>query len=199
MSKLEQEYNLTPDMVIAGEKIEFNPVDNPRKIKEPLYLAGLVDKVIGDAFEDLSESYRVNSELDNELTESREQLELAEATNRSLSAEAEVKKADEAKLKQAEDLLSDIESEFNQLKAQRDADAKLIAQLRSQLEDAENASSNNPELLDLRSQVADLTGQVATLNERDAQRDAEYQALADDVNTVLDALEEQFADLTVEE
>lgn len=49
-------YGMTRGDILKGNRVEFEHVENPRREKEPMYLASIVDKVVEDAFEDLRES-----------------------------------------------------------------------------------------------------------------------------------------------
>ena len=85
-----------------------------------------------------------------------------------------------------ENVLADLEHQVEQFKQKRQEDAAYIVQLEQQLSQPDHDD-----------EIEHLRQQISELEQRDAQRDADYQSLADDVNDVLDSLESRFADLTV--
>ena len=63
-------YGMTRGDILKGDRAEFEHVENPRREKEPMYLASIVDKVVEDAFEDLRESLQETDALAEENRES---------------------------------------------------------------------------------------------------------------------------------
>lgn len=181
--KLEK-YGLTEAAILEGEFAEFEPVVNNRKEKREVYLKEIVDTVVQDAFDDLRTTLEENKELRAEVEKLTAELEASNRLLHQARADAGIKESDEAQLKRAENVLADLEHQVDQFKQKRQQDAAHIAQLEQQL----SQLNHDDELEQLHQQIIEL-------EQRDAQRDADYQSLADDVNDVLDSLESKFADL----
>lgn len=182
-----EQFGFNRELVLQGELPEFEEVANNKKEKRPTYLKEVVDSVMSAVFSDYAESLRDVNNLNAQIDDLNEQLDGSARNIQQANANATVKSQDDAKLKQAENLLADLNNMVVGLKSKRDEDARQMIELQNKLSQAEN----NPETRQLRDRVAEL--------ERiDAERDAEYEALAADVNAVLDGLEEQFSHLTVE-
>ena len=181
--KLEK-YGLTEAAILEGEFAEFEPVVNNRKEKREVYLKEIVDTVVQDAFEDLRTTLEENNELRAEVEKLKAELEASNNLLHQARADAGIKQSDEAQLKRAETVLADLEHQVDKFKQKRQEDAAYIAQLEQQL------SQNN-----YADEIEHLHQQIRELEQRDAQRDADYQSLADDVNDILDSLEARFADL----
>lgn len=62
-------YGMTRGDILKGGRVEFEHVESPRREKEPMYLASIVDKVVEDAFEDLRESLQETDALTEENSE----------------------------------------------------------------------------------------------------------------------------------
>lgn len=183
-----EKYGLTKEAILEGEFAEFEPIVNNRKEKRETYLKEAVDTVVKDTFEDLRTTLEENDELRAEVERLNAELEASSGLVQQARADASVKQSDEAKLKRAENLLADLEHQVEQFKQKRQKDAFHIAQLEQQL--LENDHSD---------EIEHLRQQISELEQRDAERDADYQSLADDVNNILDSLEAKFADLIVED
>lgn len=179
-----EKYGLTEAAILEGEFAEFETVENNRKEKRETYLKDAVDIVVKDTFEDLRTTLEENKELRAEVERLNAELEKSNGLLEQARADASVKQSDESQLKRAENLLADLEHYVEQFKQKRKEDASRIAQLEQQL--LENDHSDEIEY---------LQQQISDLEQRDAERDADYQRLADDVNYVLDSLESKFADL----
>lgn len=179
-----EKYGLTEAAILEGEFAEFETVENNRKEKRETYLKDAVDIVVKDTFEDLRATLEENKELRAEVERLNAELEKSNGLLEQARADASVKQSDESQLKRAENLLADLEHYVEQFKQKRKEDASRIAQLEQQL--LENDHSDEIEY---------LQQQISDLEQRDAERDADYQRLADDVNYVLDSLESKFADL----
>lgn len=180
-----EKYGLTEEAILEGEFAEFEPVENNRKEKRETYLKEAVDTVVKDTFEDLRTTLEENNKLRAEVERLNAELESSNGLLEQARADAIVKQEDESKLKRAENLLADMEYQVEQFKKKRQEDSLHIAQLEQQL--LENDRSD---------EIEHLRQQISELEQRDAERDADYQRLADDVNAVLDSLEAKFSDLT---
>lgn len=184
-------FGLTKDAILDGEYAEFDAVENPKKVKENMYLASVVDTIVQDAFSDLEDAYKENDALTEELESVQAQLESAQMDVQRANAAAEVKAVDDAKVKQAENLLADLELSFRNIKEKSEADTQTIENLKAELSNAVaqvNSSTNDEEVDILRTQIQELESRVA-------QRDDDYATLAADVNAVLDGLEAKFNEL----
>lgn len=180
-------YGLTREEIVDnGEIAEFEPVDNPKKEKSPMVLMSNVTPVVEDTFGDLRDAYRTIDQVVAERDELQQQLEIANSNIRQANENAKVKADDDARLKQAENLLVDLQQNVSQFRERRAEDAKQITELQGQLEAAPSVDD-----------VARLQARVDELKRLDEQREEEYQELAADVNAVIDGLEAKFdAELT---
>ena len=181
-----EKYGLTEAAILEGEFAEFEPIANNRKEKRETYLKEAVDTVVRDTFEDLRTALDEKNELQAEVEKLNAELEASSGLVQQARADAGIKQSDEAQLKRAENVLADLEHQVEQFKQKRQEDAAYIVQLEQQL----SQPNHDDEIEHLRQQISEL-------EQRDAQRDADYQSLADDVNDVLDSLESRFADLRV--
>ena len=179
-----EKYGLTEAAILEGEFAEFEPIANNRKEKRETYLKEAVDTVVQDTFEDLRTTLEENNELRAEIEKLHAELEASSGLVQQARADAGIKQSDEAQLKRAENVLADLEHQVEQFKQKRQEDAAYIVQLEQQL----SQPNHDDEIEHLRQQISEL-------EQRDAQRDADYQSLADDVNDILDSLEARFADL----
>lgn len=180
-------YGLTEEAILEGDYAEFDSITNNRKEKRETYLKDAVDTVVQDTFSDLREVLNERNELREQLEHANQQLADSEGLIKQTRADAGIKQSDEAQLKRAENVLADLEHQVEQFKQKRSEDTSRIASLEQQLAEKDNSS----ELESLRQQIRDL-------EQRDAEREADYQKLADDVNDVLDSLEARFSDLRVD-
>lgn len=179
---LEDKYELTKEHILDGELPEFEPVDKPKKERQPMYLAPIVDDFMESTFTDMRELLAQNDALSAELNDANEQINTVNAQLKDAYEVAEVKQGDLSKLGQAEALLNDLEETIDQFKRKREEDGKQIQALSEKV---------NAQQMDL---VA-FDEEKHRLEERDRQRENELQQLSNDVNGVLDALESQFAHL----
>ena len=152
-----------------------------------MYLAEVADKIIEDTFTDLRAAYLEIDQLTDENAKLKETVDQDQIAITKAKGDAMVKQQDDARLKKAENLLSDMEKSFETYKANKAKDEKEIAELQKKLADAPTSD-----------EVDRLHDRVAELQKIDQDREEKYRALADDVNNVLDALEEKFSDLPVD-
>lgn len=181
-------YGLTKDAILNGDYPEFDEVAKPRREKSPMYLKSVVDGVIKDTFDDMSTLYEQIEKLTQERDELQSQVNTANTQLENVTKKVSVKDDDDAKLKRAEELLAKLDTQFITLKKQRSEDAAQITRLQQQIENSNDDA-----------EIQKLTEEITEYKKRDAQREADYQSLADDVNAVLDGLSENFDDkLTVQ-
>ena len=180
-------YGLTKEAILNGDYAELDPVERPKKEKRPMYLAEVADKIIEDTFTDLRAAYLEIDQLTDENAKLKETVDQDQIAITKAKGDAMVKQQDDARLKKAENLLSDMEKSFETYKANKAKDEKEIAELQKKLADAPTSD-----------EVDRLHDRVAELQKIDQDREEKYRALADDVNNVLDALEEKFSDLPVD-
>lgn len=182
-----EQFGLTRDAIQNGEVAEFDVVENKRKEKRPVYVGEVVDKVVELTFQELRNAYDENDNLEAQLTSAKNEVTNADNELEKLKSAAQVKSEDDAKLKKAENLLSDLSVSLSNFKKKRSQDAQQISDLQAKLE---NANGNNDV-------VDQLQARIHELEDLDKKRDDDYNALSNDVNAVLDALEARFSDLTV--
>ena len=186
-----EKYEMTRDGILNGDTAEYEAVDNPKKVKEPMYLAAVVDQVTENTFADLREAYAEIDVLTSTIANLESQLQNVNLQYSEVNDMAEVKASDIERLKATETMVAEMETVFTTLKSKRVEDAAQIDELNAKLAAAEENAVGQQELSTLRQRVSELES-------IDKAREGDYQALANDVNSVLDSLEEQFAHLTVE-
>lgn len=179
---LEDKYELTKEHILDGELPEFEPVDKPKKERQPMYLASIVDEFMETTFADMRNLLAQNETLANDLNDANEQINTVNAQLNDAHEAAKIKEGDLSKLSQAEALLNDLEQTIDQFKKKREADGKQIQAL------SEKVNAQQVEL-------SAFDEEKQRLEERDKQRERELEQISQDVNNVLDALEEQFAHL----
>ena len=138
------EYGMTPDVVLSGEQIEFDPEAkvNPRKEKYVQY--EFAKKLVAACVSDLVDAYRAIETLEGE----KEDL----TTQASEAAEAANKCSDQVRKVLAKD------KEFA-------AAERMLAKVEQQLDTfAKDKKLDQETINSLRAQVGDLKGQVSELN-----------------------------------
>jgi len=180
---LEDKYELTKEQIPDGELPEFEPVDKPKKERQPMYLASIVDEFMETTFADMRNILAQNEILANDLNDANEQINTVNAQLKDAHEAAQIKEGDLSKLSQAEALLNDLEQTIDQFKKKREADGKQIQAL------SEKVNAQQVEL-------SAFDEEKQRLEERDKQRERELEQISQDVNNVLDALEAQFAHLS---
>lgn len=179
---LEDKYELTKEHILDGELPEFEPVEKPKKERQPMYLSVIVDEFLETTFADMRSILAQNETMANDLSDANEQINTLNAQLKDAHEAAQIKAGDLSKLSKAEALLTDLEQTIDQFKKKRDADGKQIQAL------SEKVNAQHMEL-------STFAEEKQRLEERDQQRDNELQQISQDVNNVLDALESQFAHL----
>lgn len=183
---LEDKYKLTKELILEGDRIEFDPVEKPKKERNPMYLASLVDGVLETTFSDLRDALIENDRLSEELNAARAEIDQANASVQTAQEAAQIKQGDLSKLGRAEALLRDLEETIEQFKQKRVEDGKQIQELSNKV---------NKQQVELNG----LSEEKQRLESRDNEREQELQQITNDVNEVLDTLEQEFAHLTVEQ
>ena len=179
---LEDKYEMTREQIIDGEIAEFEPVAKPKRERNPMYLASIVDMFVEDMFTDLRDLLVQNDQLSTDLNDSNAQIDTLNAQLQEADEAAQIKQGDLSKLSQAEALLNDLEQTIDQFKRKREEDGRQIQELSARV---------NAQQLDLGA----FEQEKQQLLERDQQREQELNQLTADVNSVLDALEAQFSHL----
>ena len=179
---LEDKYEMTREQIIDGEIAEFEPVAKPKRERNPMYLASIVDMFVEDMFTDLRDLLVQNDQLSTDLNDSNAQIDTLNAQLQEADEAAQIKQGDLSKLSQAEALLNDLEQTIDQFKRKREEDGRQIQELSARV---------NAQQLDL----GTFEQEKQQLLERDQQREQELNQLTADVNSVLDALEAQFSHL----
>lgn len=182
---LEEKYELTKSDILEGEIAEFDPVEKPKRERNPMYLASTVDMVIDDVFSDLRDTLKQNEQLSSELNELKGQIDKANVDAQNANESAQIKQEDLVKLTAAEALLSDLEQTMNQFKQKRKEDGEQINLLSESL----NARD---------AKISEMEVDNERLKQRDQERESELEEITQTVNEVLNALEERFAHLMVE-
>lgn len=179
---LEDKYEMTREQILDGEIAEFEPVEKPKRERNPMYLASIVDMFVEDLFTDLRALLVQNDQLSTDLNDSNAQIDTLNAQIQEANEAAQIKQGDLSKLSQAEALLNDLEQTIDQFKRKREEDGRQIQELSARV---------NAQQLDLGA----FDQERQQLLERDQQREQELNQLTADVNSVLDALEAQFSHL----
>lgn len=179
-------YGLTKEAILNGDYAELDTVEKPHREKRPMYLAEVVNKIIEDTFSDLRAAYLEIDQLTDENAKLKETVDQDQLAITKAKGDATVKQQDDARLKKAENLLSDMEKSFETYKANKAKDDKEIVELQKKLANAPASDD-----------VDKLRGRVAELQKVDQDREEKYRLLAKDVNAVLDELEKKFSDLPV--
>lgn len=182
---LEDRYELKRSDIIDGEIIEFEPVEKPKRERNPMYLASMVDMVMEAIFSDLRDALNQNDQLSDELNAVKGQVDQANADAQNASEAAQIKQSDLKKLQEAEALFADLEQTIEQFKQKRKEDSAHIQAL------SERVNANNVSM-------AEMEAEKNRLESRDKEREAELEEITENVNEVLLALQERFEHLTVE-
>lgn len=180
---LEDKYELTKEHILDGELPEFEPVDKPKKERQPMYLAPVVDEFMETTFADMRELMEQNDTLSADLDSANDQINSLNIQLQKSDEAAKIQQSDLSKLSKAEALLSDLEQTIDQFKKKREDDGKQIRLL------SEKVNAQNIEL-------NEFNEEKQRLEERDKAREEELAHLSNQVNSVLDALESQFSHLT---
>lgn len=143
------EFGLSVDMIMTGEKIEFDPVKKLNK-REEYVPSDFTTKIVDAYAEDLLAAYRVIESLEEEneaLAQMKEEAETAAET-----ANSQVKKLleGERELANAEKLLAKFEQQMETLAKGKEMDRTMIQQLKAQVS----------ELIVLRDTVPQLEAEV---------------------------------------
>ena len=102
---LEEKYELSKEQILDGEIAEFEPVDKPKKERQPMYIASIVDMVVEDMFTDMRELLTQNDQLAKDLNDTKAEVDTVNAQLQAANETAQIKQGDLSKLSQAEALL----------------------------------------------------------------------------------------------
>lgn len=198
LTKLNEKFGLSRDAVAAGETVEFDAVERPKKERRPMYLKETVDMILDLTFEDLRNAYRQIDELTDQVAEVTGDKEKTTNALHEAQSKADVSDEDEKHLAEVQASLSRTTQMVEKFKAQNKKDAKNLRQQQTRVNE-------------LQKQLDDMRGQVSTavspeqfqsaqdtINELQANlqnKQAEYEQIRDEVNEVLDGLSEKFKDL----
>lgn len=136
---------LTPDVILSGERIEFDPEAKLNKKIDYVQFDFAV-KIVNAYADDLLSAYRAIEELERENDELRGQL--AEARKAAQESGAQVKQmlSGDKKFADAEKLLARFEQQLDILAKDKQADKSTIANLSSQVRELAQLRDTVPQL-----------------------------------------------------
>lgn len=136
---------LTIDLVKQGECLEFDAEKKLNKRKQYTLLEP-VAKVIDMYTKDLQAAYMMIEQLESELEENQRALEEVTAAATKSAEQVRQVLAGEKKFGDAETRLAELMASVEQLKQSHEDDGELIAQLKQQIQEAQQLADSVPEL-----------------------------------------------------
>lgn len=150
------EYGMTPDVILGGEQIEFDPEAKVTR-KEKYVLYDFAKKLVDACISDLVDAYRTIEELEGQNTDlSTQASEAADAANKSSDQVRRVL-AKNQEFQAAEQMLAKVEQQLDTFARDKKMDEETIQGLRSQVE---NLKGQVTELNHLKETVPQLEADV---------------------------------------
>lgn len=150
------EYGMTPDVILGGEQIEFDPEAKVNR-KEKYVLYDFAKKLVDACISDLVDAYRTIEELEGQNTDlSTQASEAADAANKSSDQVRRVL-AKNQEFQAAEQMLAKVEQQLDTFARDKKMDEETIQGLRSQVE---NLKGQVTELNHLKETVPQLEADV---------------------------------------
>lgn len=151
------EYGMTPDVILGGEQIEFDPEAKVNARKEKYVLYDFAKKLVDACISDLVDAYRTIEELERQNTDlSTQASEAADAANKSSDQVRRVL-AKNQEFQAAEQMLAKVEQQLDTFARDKKMDEETIQGLRSQVE---NLKGQVTELNHLKETVPQLEADV---------------------------------------
>ena len=151
------EYGMTPDVILGGEQIEFDPEAKVNARKEKYVLYDFAKKLVDACISDLVDAYRTIEELEGQNTDlSTQASEAADAANKSSDQVRRVL-AKNKEFQAAEQMLAKVEQQLDTFARDKKMDEETIQGLRSQVE---NLKGQVTELNHLKETVPQLEADV---------------------------------------
>lgn len=151
------EYGMTPDVILGGEQIEFDPETKVNARKEKYVLYDFAKKLVDACISDLVDAYRTIEELEGQNTDlSTQASEAADAANKSSDQVRRVL-AKNQEFQAAEQMLAKVEQQLDTFARDKKMDEETIQGLRSQVE---NLKGQVTELNHLKETVPQLEADV---------------------------------------
>lgn len=151
------EYGMTPDVILGGEQIEFDPEAKVNARKEKYVLYDFAKKLVDACISDLVDAYRTIEELEGKNTDlSTQASEAADAANKSSDQVRRVL-AKNQEFQAAEQMLAKVEQQLDTFARDKKMDEETIQGLRSQVE---NLKGQVTELNHLKETVPQLEADV---------------------------------------
>lgn len=151
------EYGMTPDVILGGEQIEFDPEAKVNARKEKYVLYDFAKKLVDACISDLVDAYRTIEELEGQNTDlSTQASEAVDAANKSSDQVRRVL-AKNKEYQAAEQMLAKVEQQLDTFARDKKMDEETIQGLRSQVE---NLKGQVTELNHLKETVPQLEADV---------------------------------------
>lgn len=151
------EYGMTPDVILGGEQIEFDPEAKVNARKEKYVLYDFAKKLVDACISDLVDAYRTIEELEGQNNDlSTQASEAADAANKSSDQVRRVL-AKNQEFQAAEQMLAKVEQQLDTFARDKKMDEETIQGLRSQVE---NLKGQVTELNHLKETVPQLEADV---------------------------------------
>ena len=148
---------MTPDVILGGEQIEFDPEAKVNARKEKYVLYDFAKKLVDACISDLVDAYRTIEELEGQNTDlSTQASEAADAANKSSDQVRRVL-AKNQEFQAAEQMLAKVEQQLDTFARDKKMDEETIQGLRSQVE---NLKGQVTELNHLKETVPQLEADV---------------------------------------
>lgn len=158
------EFGLTPDLLINGEQIEFDPAQKVNGRKNQYVLYEFAKKLVEACTRDLAEAYRTVKKLEAKNAELETQA--SEAMDAANISSDQIRKvlAKDQDFQAAERMLAKVEQQLDTFAKDKQADQKTITELRTQVgilkEQVKDLNQMEEELNTLRQTVPQLEADV---------------------------------------
>lgn len=140
------EFGLTPELILQGERAEFDPEAKPNPKKATYVRYDFATKLVGAYADDLLQAYQKINELEMQITNLQD--EVGKATETANKAAGQVKdmlKGDQ-EFADAEKLLAKFEQQLEQLAQDKELDKSTIQELQKEVEELDNLRKTVPQL-----------------------------------------------------
>ena len=129
------EFGLTPDIILQGERAEFDPEAKPNPRKADYVRHDFAMKLVDAYANDLLQAYRKIEEMEHQIVDLKDEIDkITEAANKSAGQVKDMLKSNQ-EFDDAEKLLATFERQLEQLAQDKETDKTTIEQLRGQVKE----------------------------------------------------------------
>jgi chromosome segregation ATPase len=147
------EFGLTPELILQGERAEFDPEPKPNPKKASYVRHDFAVKLMEAYADDLLQAYRAIDELEMQVTNLQDELEKTEETATKAAGQVKDMLKGNEEFANAEKLLAKFEQQLEQLAQDKQMDKSTIDKLQNEVK----------ELVELRDTVPALKEDVNTV------------------------------------